>query len=277
MYAYPRLKARSGYATMAFRFQNNNLSKRERNNGLMMYWIYLVIFIAMVLTPEVITRGIFFLNQESLETVTIFLLGSTGFLLYLWKEKQAREHLLDKLRIQREATKISRDLMDSYSYIGEINRKLDILKNIALGLPETSTFTPEQRQELYNSIIEAVSVLGKCDIFILRFIHCEKGTLEKEIRIGKPGFDVADCLSLVEDEKTVHHFEQCSVIRAPKTMDAYGAFIILGNKRASLEDAEILKALASQALFLFTLEKRQGENNNLPEKSVLSKTHVSGK
>ncbi len=240
-----------------------------------MYWIYLVIFIAIVLAPEVIDQGIFFLNQEDLETVSIFLLGSTGFLLYLWKEKQAREHLLDKLRIQREATKISRDLMDSYSYIGEINRKLDILKNIALGLPETSTFTKEQREELYSSIIEAVSVLGKCDVFILRFIHCKKGTLEKEIRIGKPGFDFSDCLSLVKDEKTVHHFEQCSVIRAPKIMDSYGAFIILGNRRASFEDAEILKALASQALFLFTLEKRQEKEPNLSEHAFSSKSQTS--
>jgi hypothetical protein len=223
-----------------------------------MYWIYLLIFVTIILTPALVRRDFLFLDQEQLETLAIFLLGSTGFLLYLWKEKQVRHHISEKLRIQKEATKISKDLMDSYSYIGEINRKLDILKNIALGLPETSVFTPEKRQEVYDSIVEAISVLGKTEVFILRFINHDSGQVEKEIQIGKPHFDVVDPDFLLLDEKTVCVFDHCYVIRAPKKMGAYGALIILDRKNGDFEDAEILKALASQALFLFTLEKNNG-------------------
>jgi hypothetical protein len=220
-----------------------------------MYWIYLLIFILAILVPKLIGRDFLFLAEEDMETIAIFLLGSTGFFLYLWKEKQVQDHVTDKARLEKEATKISRDLMDSYSYIGAINRKLDILKNIALGLPEKSAFTPEKQKEVYDSIVEAISVLGKTDVFILRFVHFESGRVEKEIQIGKPSFGHVDCRALAGDEKAFHTLGRCHVIRSPKSLGSYGAFIILDSRDGASEDAEILKALASQALFLFVLEK----------------------
>lgn len=222
-----------------------------------MYWIYLIIFLAAVAVPQLIQGDVSWLDQEELETMSIFLLGSTGFFLYLWKEKQMRQHISDKLRLQKETTKISRDLMDSYSYIGEINRKLDILKNIALGLPETGAFTPEKQKEVYDSIIEAVSVLTKSEEFILRFVDCQSGKIEKEMRMGKPKFDHRDCHLLAKDDREVYSFEDCFVVRAPRLVGTHGAFIILDSKASALEDPGLLKALASQALFLFTLHERE--------------------
>jgi hypothetical protein len=68
-----------------------------------------------------------------------------------------------------------------------------------------------------------------------------------------------NCKILLQEEKTVCDLEHCYVIRAPKTMGSYAAFIIMDNKVTVGEDVEILKALASQALFLFTLERQRIE------------------
>ena len=52
-----------------------------------MYWIYLVLFIFVILTPELIGHGTWFLSEDDLESLIIFAFGTLGLLLYVSKEK----------------------------------------------------------------------------------------------------------------------------------------------------------------------------------------------
>src|SRR3989344_5027965 len=100
-----------------------------------MYWIYLSIFVAVVFMPMLVQGGLFFLAEDTVEALIIFCLGALGFLIYLAKDKALIRLIREKILLQKQTNIITRDLSDSYSYIGELNRKFDIVKNLAFHLP----------------------------------------------------------------------------------------------------------------------------------------------
>ena len=104
----------------------------------------------MVFVPDMLRDGFFGLEEETLEELAIFVLGGLGFVFYLIKEKQLANNEKDKTRAQREASRMSKDLTISYSFIGEINRKLEIFKNISLGLPGWSKMTLAREKEAFE-------------------------------------------------------------------------------------------------------------------------------
>jgi hypothetical protein len=224
-----------------------------------MYWIYIIIFILAVLTPEMVTHDIGPIGQERVETLIIFGLGVISFLAVLLKERQLSRSRNEKTEIQKESNKIFKDLKDSYSYIGEINRKLDILKNIALGLPEESSLTPNKEKEIYDSIIEAVRMLGKTSNFAIRFINMASKNVEKEIK-GKSNFSASIRNNMLTNNENAcaAEVDKYMIICSPRKIDNISAWIIIAKKKNQIsENIEILKALASQALFLFAFSRRE--------------------
>jgi hypothetical protein len=148
-----------------------------------MYWIYLIIFVLVVFAPEYVRHGYFFLGEEDAESVLIFCLNILAFLLYLAKERALGRIRGEQKQTQQEKKFISRDLEDSYSYIGELNRKFEILKRSVGALPGTlATFGRSARDDdLYHPILDAVKILSKTDSVALYFAHVG----ERRISSGK--------------------------------------------------------------------------------------------
>lgn len=190
----------------------------------------------------------------------ILALGVLAFIIFIAKEKQLVFQLKAKRLIQKEASLASKDLTDTYSYIGEINRKMDILKDIALGLTEGPSLTSEKEMDLYRSIIHAVQMFTKSTNVSLRFIDIEAGKIIREIKSSKKArCDVVNPI-MKKENKTFLETEKIFFIRSPKPINNITACIAVEkkNKNQKIEDPELIKALASQALFLFTFSRKKG-------------------
>ncbi len=228
--------------------------ERIRPPARTMYWIYLIIFILAVFTPDIIQRDFPYAPEEKAEELAIFILGATAFSIFLLKEKQLNFQLKAKSQIQREASMASKDLADTYSYIGEINRKVDILKDIALGLAEETFISPGKELDMYRSIIHAVRMFTKSTRVSLRFINAKTNEIIREIKTSKKaGCDIAN-LIMSKENKSFLETEKLFFIRSLKPVNDIVACIAIEkrNKNHKIEDPEMIKALASQALFLFT-------------------------
>jgi len=187
------------------------------------------------------------------EEIVILFLGVAGFSFYLIKEKQFYFQLKAKRQIQREASLASKDLTDTYSYIGEINRKMDILKDIALGLNEGPALTEDKEMEMYRSIVSAVQMFTKTKNVSLRFINVESGKIIKEIRISRKAKCEYSNPIMTKENKTFLETDEIFFIRAPKPINKITACIAIEKrgKHQKIEDLELIQALAAQALFLF--------------------------
>ncbi len=223
-----------------------------------MYWIYLIIFTFIVFIPTLVRSGFYVFDMTQVQEFAILLLGSLGFTLFLLMEKKFKKNLSEKNRIQGQVNNMTKDLKQSYSYIGEINRKLDILENIALGYPESSKLTHKNEIESYHSIMEAISLFGKADEFALRFACLPKYEILKEIK-SMP--ENALSFSLKHHEKDINYFESDDfiVVTSPKPIDNVLSYIVIKKKTAGhkIEDIEIMKTLAAQALFIFVFTRNK--------------------
>ena len=152
-----------------------------------MYWIYLFIFISAVFVPDIVPRDsrILFLQETQFEELLIFALGLTGFIIFRLKEKQSNINLKEKMKFQKEASRSSKSLNYTYSYIGENNRKLDIMKNISASLLEISELKPGKEKKFFDVMMESIYILGKSKKFVIRFINTETEETEMEMKSRK--------------------------------------------------------------------------------------------
>lgn len=234
-----------------------------------MYWIYLTIFILAVLVPDIVPRNsaIFLLKEEQFEELIIFALGLSGFLIFRFRERQSQKNFEDKIKIQKEARKISKNLTDTYSYIGETNRKLDIMKNVSLNLLEMNEINQKKEKRFFDILLESIYILAKSRKFAIRFIDAETKKTEKEIKSRKKIFFKVENEEIMKNLKKDRSFiddDYHFIVSSPKMVDSKIATLIISknNRQQKIEDPEILKALMSQALFIHHCSKKYLEKGS---------------
>ncbi len=222
-----------------------------------MHWIYLILFGFAVVTPELVRREFSGIPEESVEAIAIFLFGAIGYFIYFAKERAIVRHVSDKLRLQRERHDMTRDLSDSYSYIGEVNRKMDLMMSLVLDLPEAAVlFRKGEKKNVYRSLAKAIMLFSKSDSFSLRIIDGGRKKMEKEIREGKDEGCFSMPIGTLLDSDQVFREEGGYVIaRSPKSIGPYSAYLIFPKTINRHEDREMFEAFATEGLLLYFLEK----------------------
>ena len=217
-----------------------------------MYWLYLIIFTLIVFVPTAIHHGFYIFDKAQTQEFTILVLGSLGFLAFLVQEKRLKKNIAEKSSIQRKVNSITKDLTQSYSYIGEVNRKLDILENITLGHPESLHLTSKKQKEIYDSTMQAIGIIAKSDNFVLRFSNMKTNELLKEIK-NLPFTPFSFSCKQLDPKAQFMESDDFMAVISPKDIDDIIACIIIKKKSPAqkIEDLEMLRILASQALFIF--------------------------
>lgn len=232
-----------------------------------MYWIYLILFILIVFVPSVIVGDVGFVGEEKAEEIAIFVLGSVVMLLFIFKEKQFRFSMKEKTEIQKDFHETSQDLSNSYSYIGEANRKLEILRKISLDLTNISKLTEQDRQRIFISIRDAVKVLSRNSEFVIKFFDIKTKSVIDKI----PGYQKSFGYGIDEDikkafdsEKSIVEGERCIIIKSATDIEGMITMIIFRHDNDSIpENAELIQMLAMQVLFLYTSSHQTLQNKLL--------------
>ena len=226
-----------------------------------MYWLYLIIFTFVVFIPTTIQHGFYGFSVDQTQDFTTLILGSFAFVVFLIHERMLKKNVSEKKAIQKKVNRMTKDLTHSYSYIGEINRKVDILESIALSYPESLILTTKKQKEVYKSIMEAVRLFGKSDEFTLRFVCVSSKEVLKEIKSFP---DVSMNFSPKNFDLTAQFVEsdEFIVVNSPKTIDDVFSYIVLKKKTPTqrLEDLEMIRTLAAQALFFFMFVRKKPDN-----------------
>ena len=217
-----------------------------------MYWIYLIIFVIAVLSPDLIRGDFYLLSEKRAEEMLIFLLGTSGFLLFIWQEHQI---FVQKKEIKKDERKISqtiKDLVESYSYIGEVNRKMDIMMNISFGLTEKSNLSKKKESEIYHNIIDAAKFIMKADCALLKFINVENKQLTKEVKDTDCNCTIANNeLFSIVDRDSAKKIGKYLIVSSRHNIKNIRCFLMVNNYNTEEpRSIEMIKVLASQALFV---------------------------
>lgn len=230
-----------------------------------MYWIFAVLFAIAVLIPDIIRGDVPFLAEERAEEVAIFILGSVAFLTFVQNERRIAFQKKEKEKTQKKMEQAVKDLVDSYSYIGEVNRKVDILMGVALGLTDRSVFDKNKEKETYESIIKAANSLLKAESSIIRFVNLKTNRTEKEVKLledATPNILNNDLVDMGENVNVKKQNGALVISSSQKMKDVKGYLIISGyseNEEVQPKNIEILKLFASQAMFLYSYILKEKE------------------
>lgn len=227
-----------------------------------MYWAYLILFVCMIVTPEFTRDGILFFNEDDLESLLIFCFGMVGLLLYLGKESAFLRAVREKLSLQQETNQIRKDLSQSYSYIGEMNRRIDIVKNMVVSLPQAKAPAPEKHgQVLYDPIIDATKLLAQSDCVALYFVSTRDGAILERYEVGdgehRETLNALAGSHLLDTKKYLWEEGRLSFVRSPEEAEGVSAFIVFHKMKNRLEETGIFQILAAQALFIFSIHGRR--------------------
>lgn len=224
-----------------------------------MYWIFSLLFVVAVLIPDIVRNQYGFLTEERLEEMAIFALGMLAFLVFLGNEKKLAAQKKERERAQRQMNQAVKDLVDSYSYIGEVNRKMDILMEIALGLTDRSILDCEKESDTYESIINALTYLLRAKQAIIRFVDTESKQTTKEVVLsGEKNIKISnkDLTELPENISIKKHGNNLLVVASQQKINNVRSYLIISdydqNETNKPKNAEILKLFSSQAIFLYS-------------------------
>ena len=152
--------------------------------------VYLSLFVFAVLSPSLVTRNYFGLDERHVEEFLIFLFGIVGlgtFSLYQRiMEKKEKEHESAKMDYERA----KRELLESYSYIGSINRKIEVLKKLANETSLTIVERDKRAKDLYSSLVASAATSVGSPVAVLRVVHLEKLRTELEVHHAPVGTSI---------------------------------------------------------------------------------------
>ncbi|PIU08291.1 MAG: hypothetical protein COT31_02970 [Candidatus Moranbacteria bacterium CG08_land_8_20_14_0_20_34_16] len=241
-----------------------------------MYWIFLIFFIITILIPDIVRTDLYSISETRIEEFSIFFMGALAFIIFLKNEQQLIFHKKEKEKDQKKIEQTVKDLVESYSYIGEVNRKIDLLTQVALGFSDRSILTKTQEKEIYQSIIKASNSLFKADFSSLHFVDVKTGKTKKEIYSDSENqkniFPKKDTLLniLKKEESSIIKEKNYLIGFSSSKINNIKSFIIVSNydkqEETDHKNGEILKVFASQALFLYSYIKincncNKNENN----------------
>jgi len=221
-----------------------------------MQWIYIILFTLTLLVPQLVRPEDFpAYPHEHVESAAIFLLGIIGFSVSYFRERIVKRHIEEKKKYQREASHASRDLVHSYSYIGEVNRQLEVLKKIALGVPEKQKkVTKKQRHILFNDMLEAITMFARTENATVHFVDMESQTIAFSLKIGETLLSLS-AKELLEQKKEAEEYANGCVVSLMQPVAGYRVFLVLDRNNISQENKSFLKAVLSQALAVFVRSK----------------------
>jgi hypothetical protein len=226
------------------------------------YLLYLLFFVLAILSPSLYTHGYLGLSQTTLEEVTIFAFGMAGLLTFTMYERlmERREHERDQAETDYKRAK--GELIESYAYIGSINRKIELLKKMANDTSLKFVGSKQATRDIFQALAaNACSVAGAHSV-LLRFVELDRLRTEREFghHADTPTtFRVSNKdLKLVHEQGLNHAFLRSEdgreVLVVPSDRQGqYKAYMMLSwqGKEMPELDTSLLKVFANQAEMLY--------------------------
>lgn len=221
------------------------------------YLVYLICFALAVLAPSIYTRGYFGLSETVLEELTIFVFGLTGLFVFTKYERLIEGGEREQEERKDEYLRVKSELIESYAYIGSMNRKLELLKRVAndasVGLGEKKVL-----RELFGALVSHAAAAADGEVVLLRFLEVANLRTVHEFwhvtQGGKPLHVANKDLRAVLEEGATHAFirngEGKDLLVVPSdTSRETRAFLIFSWKEGATPelDVSLLKVFANQA------------------------------
>ncbi len=227
-------------------------------------WIsimYLVFFVLAVLSPSIHTRPLLGLTETQLEELTIFVFGIAGLLTFATYERLMERREREREQVDADYGRVKRELIESYAYIGSMNRKIELLKKVA---NETSLAAEQGRQhkDLFQAVAQNACAAVGADAALIRLVNPDPIRTEGEylhatssdIQFKVPNKDLLQLKQNDSSHAFVRSEDGREILVVPSDHRETGrAYILLTLDSEKIQELDIplLKVFANQAEMLY--------------------------
>lgn len=216
--------------------------------------VYVVLILLLVILPFSITKPILFFPESHAEALTILVILGLAYLVHLYdvrlKEKEKRA-LQRKLEISIER------ISESSKYIGSVNRRLKLLKNLTTELLSISS---EKDKIVFEELLSiATSTIGKSDWGMFRFVKISKQNTVREFCYTNKNYVLLktkvgnkDLLEMVNTKENFKRIEDLFVFNTSDNKADIQCFLILPKGETDIEtEYSTLQAIVDQAQLFY--------------------------
>jgi hypothetical protein len=132
--------------------------------------VYLVCFALAVFAPTLHTQGRFGLTETAIEEATIFLFGMVGLWVFLSYGRLMEEQTGEVSEVQHNHEKTKKELIESYAYIGSVNRKIELLKKVSNQTSLNFMRGKGWPKDLYQALVTHASASVGAKACLLRIV-----------------------------------------------------------------------------------------------------------
>jgi hypothetical protein len=199
-------------------------------------------------------------SRDVTEIIFIFVFSTLAFVLYIIRDYQFLRYEKESKERKKEATRLSKELSSSYSYIGEVNRKFEILKDITLEIPELLENGKKNGKDIYADVLRAIRIFSGCRNFmVILFSQKEK---KRYAELFLPDSNLVSVPSGIDIEEIIRgktHFTKRKggycVIEANGTMAGLHCLGIFRHTSLRDDAIDLVRPLLMQTLLLYVYSK----------------------
>ncbi len=221
-----------------------------------MYWLYFFLFIVAISTPIFVEGEKWHLTEDMREATIILVSGAVAFILYVLKEKSLLRHVREKLWFQQKNSVISKDLSQSYSYIGEVNRKVDILEGMMHRLVEIRETDADEERMLWE-VLDTIRQLTQADRVSMRIFTNKACTHRLEEKGDKKIFSLVQDEQLLKNDKSFFVLEGIQCVSSQKLRKKTKIFLLFSRAHNDEIDEGILNIILAFLAILDTFLKTE--------------------
>lgn len=229
-----------------------------------MYWLYVVTFVCVLLVPRFVVEGWLpqVINREVSEIIYIFVFSTLAFVLYIIRDYQWVHQKKELEERRKEGSRLTRELASSYSYIGEVNRRVEILQEVTLDMPELLENGNKEGKNIYHDVLRAIQIFSGCQDFVVILHSPEKKKKYTELCLpNSKTTSIAREINLVDfigGKKTQFTKEDgthYSVVKASGTISNVYCLGVFQRNSLRSEVTDLIRPLLMQILFLSVYSK----------------------
>lgn len=236
---------------------------RQSNRFEWVSLVYLTFFVLAVLAPSIVRDSYFGIPEMYWEEVLIFITGLGSLITFSVYERLMEKRIQERDAAAETADRAKRELVESYKYIGSVNRQMEVLKKLTNETSISLVKSDAYWKDLLHSLASNAATCANSGRVLIRFVELQKLRTEREAYFGledkRPIKFANKDLRALNESGAPHAFLNAEdgtsvlVIPSDKKNTDVKAHMLVAVDPSAITDMEIslLKVFANQAELVY--------------------------
>src|SRR3989338_9862424 len=114
--------------------------------------IYVILFVALLVMPH-LSDHVKNISRAYVESIVMLVIFGIAYLTYFLSNNELRKHKEQKSKIEHNLEISEQKLLDSFKYLGTVNRRLTLLKDLSSDFLNKKQFTKKYKKSILNNLL----------------------------------------------------------------------------------------------------------------------------